>query len=266
MEFRIARKFDTSRKRAHPTLPVLLTEPQPTAYDLKFNLGPVPVRVHPLFWLMGILLSGGGRPEGVFEWVLVIFVSILVHEMGHAVMMMRYGSRARVSLYMMGGLAIPDRPARTPLQSFIVSFAGPAAGFVLAAVILLLARLTGCTIGFTPIFNVIPFWYIVPGPDTPGLYGEFLNDMMFVNIFWGLVNLLPIYPLDGGQMARTVFEKYDLSDGTRKSLWISLVFAVAVTLAGLVYLQSIFVALLFGSLAYGSWQGLQMYRGGHVRR
>lgn len=240
---------------------MLLAEPQPTAYDLKFNVGSVPVRVHPLFWLMGLILSGGGRPESALMWVFVIFISILVHEMGHAWMMMRGGSRARVSLYMMGGLAIPDRPARSAAESLVISFAGPAAGFLLAGATILLAKMSSCLVVYTPIFGAIPFWSILPGPDTRMLYAEFLNDMMYVNILWGLVNLLPIYPLDGGQMSRTLFEQKDPYGGARKALTISFIFAIAVAIAGLVVMQSLFMALMFGSLAFSSWQMLQGSRG-----
>ena len=50
--------------------------------------------------------------------------------------------------------------------------------------------------------------------------------MLYVNIFWGLVNLLPVYPLDGGQIARELLELASPADGVRQSLWLSVIAAV----------------------------------------
>jgi len=81
--------------------------------------------------------------------------------------------------------------------------------------------------------------------------------LLSVNIFWGLVNLVPVYPLDGGNVARYALMQYDPYGGVRKSLWVSVISGVIVALIGLVFLRSIYMALLFGFLAYQSYQSLQ---------
>jgi Zn-dependent protease len=72
-----------------------------------------------------------------------------------------------------------------------------------------------------------------------------------------LINLAPVYPLDGGSVTRNVLLQADPLDGVRKSLWISVIAGAAIALAGLVFFRSIFMALLFGLLAFQSYQSLQ---------
>ena len=62
---------------------MLFQPPQPTPYDLRFSVAGIPVTVHPLFWLIALLLGSTGDILLVPIWVGVIFVSILVHELGH---------------------------------------------------------------------------------------------------------------------------------------------------------------------------------------
>jgi hypothetical protein len=102
---------------------MFLAEPPQTQYDLHFRVAGIPVRVHPLFWLVGVILglrgadteAPGNAGIDLLIWVGVLFFSILIHELGHAVTMQRFGQAARIVLYMMGGLATPDKPrtART---------------------------------------------------------------------------------------------------------------------------------------------------------
>ena len=65
----------------------MFAEPAPTQFDLRFNLGTVAVRIHPFFWL-GCLFLGWARFQslgfgGLLLWTLCVFVSLMIHEMGH---------------------------------------------------------------------------------------------------------------------------------------------------------------------------------------
>jgi len=126
---------------------MLLLEPPPTRFDLRFTVARVPVRVHPLFWLVAALLGfSAGDPVFVLIWVGVVFVSILVHEFGHAIAMRHYGESPRVVLHALGGLTIAEP---TPWggrwanvspggrQQILISAAGPGAGFLLAGLVLI---------------------------------------------------------------------------------------------------------------------------------
>ena len=81
--------------------------------------------------------------------------------------------------------------------------------------------------------------------------------LLFVNVFWGIFNLLPVYPLDGGQVTRNALIQYDPRDGVRKSLWVSVIAGAVIALVGGFLMDSVYIALLFGVLAFQSYQSLQ---------
>jgi len=86
--------------------------------------------------------------------------------------------------------------------------------------------------------------------------------LLWVNIFWGFINLMPIFPLDGGNVARNILIQYDPWGGVRKSLWLSVIAGGIVALAGLLFFRSIFMAIMFGLLAFQSYQSLRGRFGG----
>ena len=88
----------------------------------------------------------------------------------------------------------------------------------------------------------------------------FVSFMLFVNIFWGLMNLLPIQPLDGGGIAKAIIEKYRPRDAWTVALKLSIGTAIVVGVVGLALWKSVFLAVLFGMLAYNNWQMLQQLR------
>src|SRR5690348_11709576 len=117
-----------------------LNEPQPTAYDLRFRLLGTDVRVHPMFWLVSVLLNfrllQTGRIDLLLIWIACVFVSILVHEFGHVLMGRAFGSHAHIVLYSFGGLAVGSKEGLRRWQRVLVLFAGPGAGFVLFGAVL----------------------------------------------------------------------------------------------------------------------------------
>ena len=240
--------------------------PPPTQYDLRFTIAGIPVTVHPLFWLITLLLGSSGDPLLIPIWILVIFVSILVHELGHALAFRRYGLESQIVLHGAGGLTIPQSTrwgsrwadvALSPNQNIFVSVAGPGAGFIFAAVIIAFVFIVGGSVGTTWLFGFIP----MPLSAQLPFGGRFVNLMvtmfLWVNVFWGLINLMPVHPLDGGNVTRNVLIQVDPADGVRKALWVSVIVGGLIALAGLVLFRSIFMALLFGLLAFQSYQALQ---------
>ena len=83
---------------------------------------------------------------------------------------------------------------------------------------------------------------------------------LWVNFFWGMLNLLPIYPLDGGQIARELLVLHDAWAGIKNSLLLSLLAAGALALWGFSK-GDLYIGLLFGSLAYSNWEVLQQISG-----
>lgn len=238
-------------------------EPPATQYDLRFSLLGVPVRIHPFFWLVGLLLGLRGdlthvKIEELLIWIAVLFVSILVHEFGHAAAVIFYRDRPWIILYGFGGLCCHHPSRHDPWRQIVISFAGPAAGFLLLGFVLSAIRAAEHQVG-TVQLGLVP--YPVFEPFESANLNFLIVQLIWINFFWGLINLLPIYPLDGGQIAREAFLLSDAGRGVERSLWLSVIAAAGVAVFGVVVLNEIFIALFFGYLAYNSWTILQRYRG-----
>ena len=253
---------------------MLLGEPQRTQGDLHFSLFGIPVRVHPFFWVIGVLL---GPINTEFADILVrvaaFFLAILVHELGHAAAMRLYGFRPWITLYGLGGLASYDPSGNYgsresgPLRQIVISAAGPGAGFGLAGILIGAIVLTGhrVQLGLGGTYGILIRMEQV-GSEYLDL---FLWYMLFISIVWGIVNLLPVYPLDGGQISREVFLAADPREGIRRSLLLSTFTGVAVAVIVLVRsiqaaggrfdLRMLWVPALFGYLAYASYATLRAY-------
>ncbi|MBN1853827.1 MAG: M50 family metallopeptidase [Pirellulales bacterium] len=238
---------------------MFLANPPPTQYDLHFRLLGFPVRVHPFFWIMALILGLGGtqaEPTRVLIWIIAVFMSILVHELGHALAIRWSGGHARIVLHGFGGMAIEEQADRSSIQQMVISVAGPAAGFVFGALLIALMAAFGLQMKFR--WALIPVIWV--GSDQHIFRDQFLWDLLCINIAWGLINLLPIYPLDGGQITRELFLLGKPQRGIILSLWISLVTALAVALYAAVIWRTFFMAFFFGYLAYSSYQTLQAYQ------
>jgi membrane-associated protease RseP (regulator of RpoE activity) len=239
---------------------VFFAEPTRTRFDLHFNVGKIPVRVHPLFWLISMLLgvSGGGGVISMTLWVVAIFVSILVHELGHALMARRYGWPAHVVLWQLGGLAIYTPTHRSRTSRILIAFAGPGAGFVVGGLVLAGVLAAGYSTVLPGLGLEVGSGPMMPGGRAP----LFIQYLLAINMFWGLINLAPIQPLDGGTIAQSVIEKYRPRDGLRLSIQLSMVCSIALAVLGMAIWQSMFIAVMFGLFAFQSWQLLQQLRNG----
>ncbi len=242
---------------------MLIGEPSRTQYDLNFVLFGIPVRVHPLFWLVTVILGAKGSDGiGILTWVAAVFFSILLHELGHAWMMQVHGYRPWIVLYGMGGLTSHDprqgfaTKRSDTLTNVLISVAGPGIGFLFAASLLAACFAAGYKVGFDP--SYFQPYVIVPNPRIFWL----LNDVLFICSIWGLVNLLPIYPLDGGQIARELLVRFSPRDGIRQSMLLSIFAAIGMAVYGYVRMESLYVAVFFGYLAWASFIALQNYMGG----
>jgi len=244
----------------------LFQAPPQTQYDLRFSIAGIPIRVHPLFWLIAILFgSSSNSLVHILLWIVAIFVSILIHELGHAFAMRFYGQRSQIVLHGAGGLTIPEQipwgggyanVALSPNQDILISMAGPGAGFLFAILVLIVTAAMGGTIFFTSLFGIIPF-PIVQFSSGGDIVNTLVLTLLWVNIFWGFINLMPVYPLDGGNIARYLLLKADPYDGVHKSLWLSVIAGAVVALAGFLLLKSTYMGFLFGLLAFQSYQAIQ---------
>ncbi|HUN23534.1 MAG TPA: hypothetical protein PK299_10430 [Anaerolineales bacterium] len=237
----------------------MFTNPTPTQFDLRFEVAGFPVRISPMFWLIVVLFGFNGDPLQLVTWVFALFISILLHELGHALAFRRFGVESEIVLYGFGGLAIPRTSwgrGLSSTQNILVALAGPFAGFLLAAVILLAVKLAGGVVLWQTIVNFIP----VP---IAGFQGElsFLNEListfLWVNVFWGMINLLPIYPLDGGQVTRHAFLMSNAYNGVQMSLWVSVIVGAMVAIWAFAGLGSIYMGAMFAMLALQSFMQIR---------
>jgi Zn-dependent protease len=236
-------------------------EPNRTPYDLRWRMFGTDVRVHPLFWLFSAVLGWreyskpGGSVGYLALWVGCVFVSVLLHEFGHIFMGRLFGADGHIVLYSFGGLAVGSNRLSRRWQRMAVAFAGPAVQLLLWAALWLLAFRMG-------VLRRVPEAWLGPVLRAWAM-------LLAINFFWPLLNLLPIWPLDGGQISRDLLEGLLGARGTSLALGVSLVVAGLLAIHCLmnemdrqflptwVPAGGVLGALLFGSLAAGSYMALQ---------
>ena len=235
---------------------------------LDFKLFKIPVRIEPWFWLMGFFLGGGfgitSREDFlmILLWIIVLLVSILVHELGHALTSRKMtGVTPSIKLWGMGGLAYPNTQL-TQKQSFWVTWAGPLAGLGFFGLIVL----TCCTVYGIAVGTDLTMFLLFPSTginrETFTVLAEMnkpvwfmLNKLLWVNLWWSLINLLPVFPLDGGQIYASI------ERSPKKVLIVGIVTGALVAIAGFFILHRIFIAILFGYLAFQNYKRLQHLKG-----
>jgi Zn-dependent protease len=158
---------------------------------LRFRVAGFPVEVHPLFLLTALATGATGwrSPGHLAVWFCVVFLSVLIHELGHALVFRRFGHGASIALHGLGGTTSSTGGRQlTHRQDLWLSLAGPAAGFLLGGLVLALQR-------FTPV------------GQAGGLVGYAVGALLWTSFAWGIMNLLPILPLDGGHALAAVIRE-----------------------------------------------------------
>ena len=192
---------------------------------IRFSLAGIPVTVRPSFWLIAGLLGFGLEGAGLIAaWIAIVFVSVLAHELGHALTARRYGAEVAITLTTLGGLTswrAPDGKI-SPGRRAVVAAAGSAVGILLGLAVLGLYRL------------------IRPA----GLDVARIVDMIvWVNVGWGVLNWLPIRPLDGGHLLSSLLELAAPKRAHRIADGVFLVTSL-LALAAALYFRYPFVAVL----------------------
>jgi stage IV sporulation protein FB len=208
---------------------------------IRFSLFGIPVEVQPFFWITLVILGGVGGADSsaaIFNIVLFVlagFISVLVHELGHALTARSFGAHSAITLQAFGGYAAYSGVRLSRWQSFLVTAAGPAIQIVLGLVVLLLIR-------------------SIPGLSPQGNY--FLKILMIISFVWAILNLLPVVPLDGGQMLNAALGPARI----KITLWISIIVALVCAIAMFTYTRSILFPIFLGMFAWQAFQGLKEHR------
>lgn len=206
--------------------------------QLRFRIGSIPVRVNGAFLFLLLVLGAQlQRPERIAIWGVIVFVSVLVHELGHALIGRSFGLVPEIELNGMGGLTSWQNPGNMSYGRLIaISLAGPFAGFIVAGALLLAGRL-----GFQPQSPLAMFAF---------------KQALFVNLGWGIFNLAPMLPLDGGNVLRSALNIVTKGRGEKPAR------AVSIVVGGL-FLAYAFLAgqWWLGALAaFFTWANIQAYR------
>ena len=228
----------------------MLQEPQLSPYDLQFNLFGFHVRVAWGFWILAAVLgwqyvqmvdegyaqSDLGSPGAgvlLLVWTASLFLSILVHELGHSLMHRYYGMDSRIVLYHFGGLAVPGsftawnaarrRFVDRPQQQILISLAGPGAQLLLAITVWSIATAAHIDLGLT---RLIESFVDLPLPETQLTESAALyvvtDALVTQSVYWALLNLLPILPLDGGNVLRELLRLLGVREVWRTTAMVSM--------------------------------------------
>jgi len=267
--------FDLSPDAAR----MLLQQPAESPYDVRFNLFGFFTRISWTFWLVAVVLgydfvqlteqiyrqNSPGRIPLLIVWVAMMAISILIHELGHAIAFRRFGFDSSIVLYYLGGLASPTASFRggrsrqrfEGREEVIVAAAGPVFQIGSAIIVIMVANYFN--------YRVVSL-AMLPGPLSA--FGAFVRGREFENAFvfgivnfyvwpsiaWGILNLLPVLPLDGGRICKGLVEMQ--GGATSTAIWISVVTAAVVAVYAFNSQQTI-LAIFFASMAISNYQTIQ---------
>jgi len=193
-------------------------------------------------------LAGSTRYIVAAAFVVLLYLSVLVHELSHSVVARGFGLPVRrILLYPLGGISEIEREPQTPGREFLVSAAGPALSLVLGVA------------GWGLTFVV-----------THGVSGSLVRQLMYANFIVGIFNLLPGLPLDGGRMLRAVIWKFTRKPNTATiaAAWVGRALAVALLvipfysgrLAGGDMVSTLWVVVIAAFMWIGAGQSIRATR------
>lgn len=206
----------------------------------RFRLGSIPVEVQSSHLITSAIIGWVFLPRNpppkmavylVVSWMLIVFVSVLVHELGHALASRLFGYQPSITLEGMGGHTRPNAPGPIPWgQDVLLTLAGPLFGLLLGV---------ACWVS-----------YVSMEPESPVL-DDILRRGYRANFFWAVVNMVPVLPLDGGRLTSVLAMR--LFGRERGFLWAQML-AVVVCASVIIWAVTarptqLFIAVFF--LMYG---------------
>ena len=210
---------------------------------IRFTFFGIPVEIQPWFWVIMAMLGSGFGQVGstanealnIALFVIAGFISIFTHELGHALTGKIYKAQPFIVLHSFGGIAAFPGSQFTRLQSFLVTFAGPLVQIILG------------------IASFVALYFLQGLSDS---FRGFLGDLASISIFWALLNLIPVYPLDGGQMLFAVMGP----KRRRLALQVSIGVAVLAAITLIVLKIGIMMPIFMLYFAYQNFEELRNLR------
>ena len=159
-------------------------------YDILLNMikipCKIPITINLSFFalVLFIAISNGSNFVGVATWTIVILISLFVHELGHAFTAIAFGHKVNIEFFTLGGITHKHGRPLALWKEILVNIAGPIASLLL--------------------YLIASFLLInIKGQN---FFTSAIHITMLVNIFWSIINLAPIIPLDGGILFKTIME------------------------------------------------------------
>ena len=202
-----------------------------------FRVCGIQLAVHASFLLLLAYWAYQGWQEGGavgMAWsvglIVLFFVCVILHELGHSLTARRYGIRVpRIMLLPIGGMAEFERIPRQPRQELLITMAGPAVNFLLVAMLLPL---------------VWRDYFHGDGVATYSTAGVVVQ-LVYANLIMGVFNLVPVFPMDGGRILRALLAmKLPYLRATWWAVMVGRVLAVGFIAWGL-YADRVMLAVLF---------------------
>ncbi|MEY4133994.1 MAG: hypothetical protein RL386_344 [Bacteroidota bacterium] len=201
-----------------------------------------------LGWIGLSTLANTGIQRGgmaMFWSFMMLFIFVLLHEFGHALMGRRFGVRtSSITLLPIGGVAAMERMPEKPREEFLIAAAGPAVNLVLALVL-------GAILFFSGTLQFAPRQLFELGPD-------FMQNLLAINIVLFAFNLVPAFPMDGGRMLRALLAmKYDRAKATAIAARIGQFLAIGFVFLGLyfnIWLMFVGIFIYLGAGAEASYE------------
>ncbi len=204
----------------------MFLSPQQTRYDINFKIwNKIPVCINPWFWVIIFFIGWNDNAKLIsnFNFIFCLFFSVLIHELGHAITAFYFGATdARIILYGMGGVTTSN--VKLIRKEFIIELlCGPGAGFVLCVFSYLILKFSGIN-------------------EVSAFFSMTLAYLVNINLLWGLLNLIPVFPLDGGQIMKELI--------SIKRPWESqiLTFKISMVLTGIIVVFLIIFGLISNRL------------------
>jgi Zn-dependent protease len=201
----------------------------------------VEIRIHFTFlfllafvWMAESAMKGNSAPNRVLALVGIVFGSVVLHELGHALVAMREGLRAKaIILLPIGGITLLDDsqpPGSAPLtgqntwkRDVRIAIAGSLVNISLAVIagLIVMAKFPDAHLWVKPFIHS----------------NHLLRSFVWVNLYLGAFNLLPAYPMDGGHVLRAIFSRrMDVVSATRRAVSIAHALAPLVIVVGMLLL------------------------------
>jgi stage IV sporulation protein FB len=195
----------------------------------------ISIRIEPIFFLLALALGwmSSGSLIGTALFAVVVFFSILFHELGHALTALSFGQSSSITLMALGGVTKRMGGALSPWKEFMIVLNGPLAGFFL--------------------YFMCAWALQKKGVHDIEIASYMLQVGAFINLFWTLLNLAPVVPLDGGRLLMIVLQRLFGIRGIQICYAIGLLVAIVLGVV-FIFINQILAAAFFFIFAFESYR------------